>query len=82
MVHELRQRSLISSSRRGLALLICLGAAALGGTEPNAGLAALPDNTWRKLETTGMAKARMYSGACFDGGATEVWAYRYKAESE
>jgi len=31
-------------------------------------LLSMPDNTWLNLEPAGMAKARMYSGACFGGG--------------
>jgi hypothetical protein len=68
MAHGLTRRSLVCFPGRGLALLVCLGAAALGGTGRNDVLAALPDNTWRRLDTAGMVKARMYSGACFGGG--------------
>jgi hypothetical protein len=34
----------------------------------NPRLLSMPDNTWLKLKPAGMAKARMYSGACYGGG--------------
>jgi len=38
------------------------------GAPLNPRLLAMPDNSWLNLQPTGMAKARMYSGACFGGG--------------
>jgi hypothetical protein len=35
----------------------------------NQALLSISDNTWINLEPAGMAKARMYSGACFGGGS-------------
>lgn len=57
-----------------LALLPCHGLAGqptappAPEAPPNPRLLALADNAWLNLKPAGMAKARMYSGACFGGG--------------
>ena len=45
------------------------GATGQGAEAPlNPKLLALADSSWLNLKAAGMAKARMYSGACFGGG--------------